>query len=134
MPTATACPTPGKPPSASTRTIRPTPPSTPTPTASPTSRSTWPAPTPVAVDSDGDGLLDAWEITHEINPLSGLRADLAGWWRFAEASGAVVTDWSGQGRAAEILAPEHVSRVTGAPVGGALRFDGVSDDDYLQTS
>jgi len=86
---------------------------------------------PVSADSDGDGLLDAWEITHEINPLSGLRADLAGWWRFTEESGAVVTDWSGQGNDAEILAPEHVSRVTGAPVGGALRFDGVSDDDYL---
>ena len=86
---------------------------------------------PVAADSDGDGLLDSWEITHEINPLSGLRPDLAGWWRFTEESGAAVTDWSGQGRDAEILAPEHVSRVTGAPVGGALRFDGVSDDDYL---
>ena len=86
---------------------------------------------PVSADSDGDGLLDPWEITHEINPLSGLRADLAGWWRFTEESGTAVTDWSGRGRDAEILAPEHVSRVTGAPVGGALRFDGVSDDDYL---
>ena len=86
---------------------------------------------PVAADSDGDGLLDAWEITHEINPLSGLRPDLTGWWRFTEASGTAVTDWSGRGNNAEILAPEHVSRVTGAPVGGALRFDGVSDDDYL---
>ena len=86
---------------------------------------------PVSADSDGDGLLDPWELEHGLNPLSGLRPDLVGWWRFAEASGAVVTDWSGQGRAAEILAPEHVSRVTGAPVGGALRFDGVSDAAFL---
>ena len=86
---------------------------------------------PVSADSDGDGLLDPWELEHGLNPLSGLRPDLVGWWRFAEASGAVVTDWSGQDRAAEILAPEHVSRVTGAPVGGALRFDGVSDAAFL---
>ena len=86
---------------------------------------------PVSADSDGDGLLDPWEIEYGFNPLSGLRPDLAGWWRFAEASGAAVTDWSGQGNDAEITSFEHVARVSGAPVGGALRFDGVSDNAFL---
>ena len=86
---------------------------------------------PVSADSDGDGLLDPWELTHGFNPLSGLRPDLAGWWRFSESSGAAVTDWSGRGNDAEILAPGHVTRIAEAPVGGALRFDGVSDDAFL---
>ena len=86
---------------------------------------------PVSADSDGDGLLDPWELEHGLNPLSGLLPGLAGWWRFAEASGTAVTDWSGQGNDAEILAPAHVERTGGAPVGGALRFDGAKDFGYL---
>ena len=86
---------------------------------------------PDNVDSDGDGLLDGWEVAYSLNPISGLSANLVGWWRFTETSGAAVSDWSGQGRDAEILSFEHVTRTANAPVGGALRFDGVSDDDFL---
>ncbi len=86
---------------------------------------------PIAADTDADGLLDPWEIAHGFNPASGLRSELIGWWRFGEPSGAAVTDWSGKGNDAEILASEHVSRTNGAPLGFALRFDGVRDDDYL---
>jgi hypothetical protein len=82
---------------------------------------------PISPDSDGDGLLDLWEIKHGLNPVSGLRPDLAGWWRFTEKSGPAVNDWSGQKNDAEILDKEHVWRVTDAPIGGALRFDGIYD-------
>ncbi len=86
---------------------------------------------PGIADTDRDRLLDGWELANGLNPLSGLQANLLGWWRFDEASGTVIADHSGKGHDAAILAPEHVTRVSGAPIGGALRYDGQSDDDYL---
>ena len=61
-------------------------------------------------------------------------AELEGWWRFAEADGDEAADASGRGRAA-LLDTNRVWRVTDAPGGGALWFDGVTNvtaaaDDY----
>ena len=61
-------------------------------------------------------------------------AELEGWWRFTEADGDEVADASGKGRAA-LLDTNRVWRVTDAPGGGALWFDGVTNvtaavDDY----
>ena len=61
-------------------------------------------------------------------------AELEGWWRFTEADGDEAADASGKGRAA-LLDTNRVWRVTDAPGGGALWFDGVTNvtaaaDDY----
>ena len=61
-------------------------------------------------------------------------AELEGWWRFAEPDGDEAADASGKGRAA-LLDTNRVWRVTDAPGGGALWFDGVTNvtaavDDY----
>ena len=61
-------------------------------------------------------------------------AELEGWWRFTEADGDEAVDASGKGRAA-LLDTNCVWRVTDAPGGGALWFDGVANvtaaaDDY----
>ena len=61
-------------------------------------------------------------------------AELEGWWRFTEADGDEAADASGKGRAA-LLDTNCVWRVTDAPGGGALWFDGVANvtaaaDDY----
>ena len=53
-------------------------------------------------------------------------AELEGWWRFAEADGDEAADASGRGRAA-LLDTNRVWRVTDAPGGGALWFDGVTN-------
>ena len=61
-------------------------------------------------------------------------AELEGWWRFTEPDGDEAADASGKGRAA-LLDTNRVWRVTDAPGGGALWFDGVTNviaaaDDY----
>lgn len=61
-------------------------------------------------------------------------AELEGWWRFTESDGDEAADASGRGRAA-LLDTNRVWRVTDAPGGGALWFDGVTNvtaaaDDY----
>jgi hypothetical protein len=84
---------------------------------------------PVSDDTDGDRLLDGWEIDNDFDPASGLTPDLLGWWRFDEASGSDVVDHGDNGNDAEIRATNRVVRVSGAPVGGALRYDGVLDPD-----
>ena len=61
-------------------------------------------------------------------------AELEGWWRFTEPDGDEAADASGRGRAA-LLDTNRVWRVTDAPGGGALWFDGVTNvtaaaDDY----
>ena len=61
-------------------------------------------------------------------------ADLEGWWRFTEPDGGESADASGRDRAA-LLDTNRVWRVTDAPGGGALWFDGVTNvtaaaDDY----
>ena len=53
-------------------------------------------------------------------------AELEGWWRFTEPDGDEVADASGKGRAA-LLDTNRVWRVTDAPGGGALWFDGVTN-------
>lgn len=61
-------------------------------------------------------------------------AELEGWWRFTEADGDESADASGKNRSA-LLDTNRVWRVTDAPGGGALWFDGVTNvtaagDDY----
>ena len=82
---------------------------------------------PISADSDGDGLSDPWELEHGFNPLSGLRPDLIGWWRFDEPSGATIADWSGHGNDAVINAPARAARAGDGPAGGAIFLDGASD-------
>jgi len=76
-----------------------------------------------SVDADGDGLLDAWETAHGLDPASGLLPSLEAWYRFEEASGTNLVDRSAAGHDAAILDTNRVLRVSGAPLGGALRFD-----------
>lgn len=66
--------------------------------------------------------------------LSTGAAELEGWWLFAETSGDESADTSGKNRPA-FLDTNRVWRVTDAPGGGALWFDGVTNfttavDDY----
>lgn len=77
-----------------------------------------------SADSDGDGLLDAWETAHGLDPASGLLPSLEAWYRFEEASGTNLVDRSAAEHDAAILDTNRVARVSGAPLGGALRFDG----------
>ena len=82
---------------------------------------------PVSNDTDGDRLLDGWEIDNEFDPASGLAPSLLGWWRFDETFGPDVIDHGDYGNDAEIRSTNHVARVSAAPVGGAIRYDGVLD-------
>ena len=75
-------------------------------------------------DADGDGLLDAWETAHGLDPASGILPSLEAWYRFEEASGTNLLDRSAAGHDAAILDTNRALRVSGAPLGGALRFDG----------
>ena len=77
-----------------------------------------------SADADGDGLLDAWETAHGLDPSSGLLPSLEAWYRFEESSGTNLVDRSAAGHDAAILDTNRVVRVSGAPLGGALRFDG----------
>ena len=77
-----------------------------------------------STDSDGDGLLDAWETAHGLDPASGLLPSLEAWYRFEETSGTNLVDRSAAEHDATILDTSRVARVSGAPLGGALRFDG----------
>lgn len=85
---------------------------------------------PMNPDTDGDGLLDGWEIAYGFDPRSGMLPSLVGWWRFDDNDTLAVADHSGFGNTANLLAPEHLLYVGGAPVGGALRFDGTADPLY----
>ena len=82
---------------------------------------------PTNDDTDGDQLLDGWEIDNEFDPTSGMNANLLGWWRFDETSGSTVEDYSGNGNTAEIRTTNHIARGAAAPVGGAMRYDGILD-------
>ena len=82
---------------------------------------------PTNADTDGDRLLDGWEVDNEFDPTSGMNTDLLGWWRFDETSGSTVEDYSGNDNTAEIRSTTHVTRDSGAPVGGAMRYDDVVD-------
>lgn len=75
-----------------------------------------------SLDSDGDGMPDAWEVANGLDPFSGLSGSLVGWWQFREASGDRVADLSGNGNDALILFTNLVSRSAGAPAGHALSF------------
>ena len=75
-------------------------------------------------DADGDGLLDAWETAHGLDPASGLLPSLEAWYRFDEEGGTNVLDRSSAGHDAAILDTNRAVRVSGAPLGGAMRFDG----------
>lgn len=77
-----------------------------------------------SADADADGLLDAWETAHGLDPASGLLPSLEAWYRFDEDSGTNVLDRSSAGHGAAILDTNRAVRVSGAPLGGAMRFDG----------
>ena len=85
------------------------------------------------LDTDGDGLSDAWEIEYGFDPYSGLLPSLTGWWRFEEEGGAVLLDYSSASFNGEIHSPA-VSRSEIAPYGAALVFSGRADpppdDDF----
>ena len=70
-------------------------------------------------DADGDGLSDAWEAAHGLDPRSGMIPSMEGWWRF-EAD--PVPDRSGAGNDLSLAAPATLS--SDAPLGGAVVFDG----------
>lgn len=75
-------------------------------------------------DADGDGLLNDWEIEYGLDPASGLLPSLEAWYRFDETSGTNLVDRSAAEHDGAILDTNRVTRVSGAPLGGALRFDG----------
>lgn len=77
-----------------------------------------------SADSDDDGLLDAWETAHGLDPASGLLPSLEAWYRFEETSGTNLVDRSAAEHDATILDTNRVVRVSAAPLGGALHFDG----------
>ena len=75
-------------------------------------------------DTDGDGLLNDWEVEYGLDPASGLLPSLEAWYRFDETSGTNLVDRSAAEHDGAILDTNRVTRVSGAPLGGALRFDG----------
>lgn len=76
------------------------------------------------LDADGDGLLNAWEVEYGLDPASGLLPSLEAWYRFDESSGTILVDRSAAEHDGAILDTNRVVRVSGAPLGGALHFDG----------
>lgn len=75
-------------------------------------------------DADADGLPDGWETAHGLDPAAGLQPSPEAWYRFDEPDGPDVVDRSAAAHDAAIRDDARVVRVTGAPLGGALRFDG----------
>ena len=75
---------------------------------------------------------DGWEAASGLDPLSGMRPSLLGWWQFREGAGTSDADVSGHGNPALFVRPEtgHVSWVPcgqgDTPVGGALNFADVA--------
>jgi len=84
----------------------------------------------VAIDSDGDGMPDWWEVLYGLNPTSGLNSELAGWWKLDEESGTNALNSATNAYHGELRAFAGTTNsgwVAGGKLGGALRFDGVDD-------
>jgi len=77
-------------------------------------------------DSDGDGMPDWWEVTHGLNPTSGVTGELAGWWKFDEGSGTNTYNSAGSGYHGGTVSMASTNWVAGK-LGGALFFDGLND-------
>ncbi|MBU1910439.1 MAG: hypothetical protein KJ726_10370, partial [Verrucomicrobia bacterium] len=81
-------------------------------------------------DTDGDGMLDWWEILYGLNPTSGLSGNMVAWYRFNEGSGLAVSNAVSSAYTGSLYNASTTNWIQGYTGGSndfSLWFDGVND-------
>jgi len=83
-------------------------------------------------DSDGDGMPNWWEISHGLNPTSGISGSMVAWYRFDEGAGCGISNSVSvlyTGLLINASTTNWIQGYTGVDGDHALWFDGT--DDYV---